>query len=178
MLSSAGVPRAVKDLAPRRDKIRPGPERKPIADRARRAGPEAKTIGIDPRDPKRAIAAEAGTQRETAMTRKLEKSEWDAFFSGVSKNLSGVAAQVEVASLKLGDQIEANWLPLFGVVYDAKDDIVEIAMEGLDHLIGTPRDIFVDEDAGKLVSFEIIDGDDVHQIIKLKPPIAAPSRPS
>ena len=75
-------------------------------------------------------------------TRKLEKSEWGAFFNGVSKNLADARAKVEVASLKLGDQIEANWLPLFGVVYDPKDDIVEIAMEGLDHLIRKPREIY------------------------------------
>ena len=39
--------------------------------------------------------------------RKLEKSKWHAFFDGLSKMLEGKRAEIEVASLALGDQIEA-----------------------------------------------------------------------
>lgn len=46
---------------------------------------------------------------------KLEKPKWRAFFDAVSKLLEGKVAEVEVASLKLGDQTEAEWLPLLGV---------------------------------------------------------------
>ena len=75
--------------------------------------------------------------------------------------------------MKLGDQVQANWLPLFGVDYDPKDDLFEIALKGLDHLIRRPREVYV-EDAGKLVSIEIIDRDNNHQIVKLKVPVSAP----
>ena len=40
-------------------------------------------------------------------------------------------AEIEVASLDLGDQIEAEWLPLLGITYDDKDDVLEIALEEL-----------------------------------------------
>lgn len=106
-------------------------------------------------------------------TRKLEKSEWSAFFNGVSKGVKGAQAEIEIASLKLGDQIEATWLPLYGVVYDAKDDIFEIALEGLDHLVQKPREVYVDEEGGKLSSIEIIDGDNNHQIVRFRQPLAA-----
>lgn len=107
-------------------------------------------------------------------TRKLEKSEWGPFFNSVSKGLKDAKAEIEVASLKLGDQIEANWLPLFGIVYDPKDDIFEIALEGLDHLIQKPHEVYVGEDGGKLMNVEIVDADKNHQIVTFKEPVSAP----
>jgi hypothetical protein len=48
--------------------------------------------------------------------RKLERDRWKAFFDLVSKGLVGKRVEVEVASMKIGDQIEAEWLPLLGIV--------------------------------------------------------------
>ncbi|MDB5407495.1 MAG: uncharacterized protein JWL84_2407 [Rhodospirillales bacterium] len=67
--------------------------------------------------------------------RKLEKSEWRPFFDTLSKSLVGKRAEIEVASLDLGDQIEAEFLPLLGIVFDNKDDTIEVALDGVDHLI-------------------------------------------
>jgi Family of unknown function (DUF5335) len=64
--------------------------------------------------------------------RKLEKTEWRRFFDWVSKGLVGKRAEIEIASLALGDQIEAEWLPLLGIAYDPKNDVLEIALDGLD----------------------------------------------
>jgi hypothetical protein len=77
--------------------------------------------------------------------RKLEKTEWRRFFDWVSKGLVGKRAEIEIASLALGDQIEAEWLPLLGITFDPKNDILEIALDGLDHLISRPREIYIDE---------------------------------
>ncbi len=49
-----------------------------------------------------------------------------------SAGLTGMRAEIEVASLTLGDEIQAEWLPLVGIAYDAKDDALEIALDGLD----------------------------------------------
>jgi hypothetical protein len=38
-------------------------------------------------------------------------------------------AEIEVASLDLGDQIQAEWLPLIGITYDPNDDVVEVALD-------------------------------------------------
>jgi hypothetical protein len=106
--------------------------------------------------------------------RKLEKTDWRLYFDHVSKTLKGAKAEIEVASLGLGDQVQANWLPLFGLVYDPKDDLVEVALDGLDHMIRKPREIYVDDEAGSLTSLEIIDGDGNHQIISFKQSLALP----
>jgi hypothetical protein len=108
-------------------------------------------------------------------TRKLDKTQWRTFFDRVSKMLEGKQAEIEVISLGLGDQVEAEWLPLLGIVYDPNDDIVEVALEDLDHLIQKPRDVYVEEGPGGLVALEIVDADDVKQIVKLRDPLMLPS---
>ena len=107
-------------------------------------------------------------------TRKLPKTEWQTYFDRVSKGLEGKLAEIEVASLALGDQVEARWLPLLGIVYDPKSDIVEIALEGLDHMIPKPRDIAVQEGPTGLASLEVTDEDGVMQIVKLRDPLLLP----
>jgi hypothetical protein len=102
---------------------------------------------------------------------KIDRPAWQAFFDTISKGLVGVRAEIEVASLALGDQIEAEWLPLLGITYDPKDDVLEIALGGLDHLIPRPQELYADAGAGALLSFEVIDGDGASQIIMLREPL-------
>jgi hypothetical protein len=106
---------------------------------------------------------------------KIDRAEWQTFFDTLSKGLIGMRAEIEVASLALGDQIEAEWLPLLGIAYDPKDDVLEIALDGLDHLIHKPRELYADSGAGGLLSFEVIDADGVAQIIKLREPLMLPA---
>jgi Family of unknown function (DUF5335) len=105
-------------------------------------------------------------------TRKLDKAEWQAYFDRVSKELEDAEAEIEVMSLALGDQIEAEWLPLYGVVYDPKDDLVEVALENLDHMIAKPREIYVDEQGGALVNIEVVDAGGVRQIVRFREKLA------
>jgi hypothetical protein len=51
-------------------------------------------------------------------TRKLDKKQWREFFDGISKILEEKQAEIEVGSLSLGNQVEAEWLPLLGIAYD------------------------------------------------------------
>src|SRR3984893_4539789 len=108
-------------------------------------------------------------------THKLDKKQWRSFFDGVSRLLEGKRAEIEVASLSLGDQGEAEWLPLLGIAYDPKDDLVEVALEGLDHLIHHPREIYVDDDVGGLVAIEVVTTDDEREILKLRDPLMLPA---
>jgi hypothetical protein len=120
-------------------------------------------------------AAAGSTWRSRTMAGKLEKSQWRAYFDRMSKALVGKRAEIEVASLKLGDQIEAEWLPLFGITYDPKDDILEIALDEVDHLINKPREVYVEEESLELTSLEVVDADDVRQIVVLRDPLMLPA---
>lgn len=108
--------------------------------------------------------------------RTLEKPEWKAYFDHLSKNLIGERAEVEIAGLALGDRIEARWIPLFGITYESKGDVLEIAMQGLDHLIHRPRDIVVTDSPEGLESMEINDAEGRKQIVKLMKPLRYPRR--
>lgn len=84
--------------------------------------------------------------------------------------LEGKQAEIEVASLSLGDQVEAEWLPLHGITYDPNDDLVEVALERLDHMIRKPREIYQDWIRG-LTTIEIVDADGTKQVVKLREPL-------
>jgi hypothetical protein len=124
-----------------------------------------------------AFAACAGEQnwRASMAVQKIDKPEWRAFFDWLSQGLLGARAEIEVASLDLGDQIEAEWLPLLGITYDDKDDLLEVALDGLDHLIYGPREVWADFNVGELISLEIIDDRGASQIIKLRQALMLPS---
>jgi hypothetical protein len=106
---------------------------------------------------------------------KIDKSAWRDFFDRLSRGLIGMRAEIEVASLAVGDQIEAEWLPFLGITYDSKDNVLEIALEGLDHLIKNPKEVWADTGGGALFNFEVIDGEGVSQIIRLREPLMLPA---
>jgi hypothetical protein len=104
-------------------------------------------------------------------TRKLDKNQWRTFFDRLSKTLEGKQAEIEVASLSLGDQVEAEWLPLHGITYDPNDDLVEVALEGLDHMIRKPREIYLEDRTIGLTTIEVVDADGTKQVVKLREPL-------
>ncbi len=105
-------------------------------------------------------------------TRILHSSEWQAYFDTMSKSLAGERALVEIEGLAFGDRrMQARSLPLIGITYDVKDDVLEIAMEGLDHLIRRPRDIIVSEGAEGLERLDVVDRGDQRQNIRLVKPL-------
>jgi hypothetical protein len=106
--------------------------------------------------------------------RKIEKSEWRSFLDAVSKVLQTKEVEIEVESLDLGDQVVAEWLPLLGISYDPNDDIVEIALVGIDHRIREPREMYLDNGAEALTSIEVIDGKGVKQIVNFKDKLMLP----
>ncbi len=107
-------------------------------------------------------------------TEKLDRSAWQSTFDRISRGLDGKRATVEVASLDLGDQVEADWVPIIGISYDPKDDLVEVALEGLDHMIRRPREIYVEQGVDGVHAVEIIDGEGARQIVRLRTPLALP----
>jgi hypothetical protein len=107
-------------------------------------------------------------------TRKLDKTQWKGFLERMSKLLEGKQAEIEVASLKLGDQIEAEWVPIVGLTYDPKDDLIDVELDGLDHMIPKPRELYV-ENGVSVASIEIVDADGVMQILKFKDPMMLPA---
>jgi hypothetical protein len=97
---------------------------------------------------------------------RIDRRGWQAFCDTFSHALVGKRAEIEVASLDLGDQIVAEWLPLRGISYDRKDDVVVIALDGVDHMIRSPREFHADY---------VVDDEDRRQIIRFADPLALPA---
>jgi len=107
--------------------------------------------------------------------RKLDQKQWKPFFDGISRMLGAKQAEIEVLSLDLGDQVAAEWLPLLGLTYDPKNDVLDVELEGLDHMISKPREIYVEDGGVGLASFAITDAEGARQIVKLRAPMALPA---
>ncbi len=106
---------------------------------------------------------------------QLAKTQWQAYFDRISKALGAKQVQIEVTGLGLGDQIEADWIPLVGLSYDPKNDVFAVIAEGVDHLIRHPKQIHIDQEVDWLLSIEAIDAEDNHHIVLLKNPLSLPA---
>jgi hypothetical protein len=104
----------------------------------------------------------------------IDKEDWASFLEWVTRGLSGGRAEIDVLGLDIGAQVEARALPLLGLAYDHKSDLIEVALEGLDHLIRQPRELSAHEEEDGLLSIRIVGKDDVTQIIKLTGPLNLP----
>lgn len=106
---------------------------------------------------------------------KLEKAVWREYFDRVSKTIEGKNVELEVEALEIGSQIELEWVPLMGLLYDPKNDVLAVMVEGLDHMIRRPQTVFVDMTGSALTSVEVIDADQVRHIIRLRDPLMLPA---
>ena len=106
---------------------------------------------------------------------KLAKKQWQPYFDRVSKVLTDEPAEVEATALPIGVQAVAEWLPILGIVYDRKNDLIEIAFEEIDHMIAAPKEIYVDEGPMGLESVEIVGRDGIRHIVQLRNPLLLPA---
>ena len=98
--------------------------------------------------------------------KKLNKDEWSKYFDNISKTIGSKNVEIRVTGLVFGSQIEAMSLPLNGLTYDAKNDLLQVSTDNVDHLIRHPKNIHADYGIDGLHSIEVIDSDNNHQIIK------------
>jgi hypothetical protein len=109
-----------------------------------------------------------------ATLRNLPKAEWRGFFDVMSKSVLGKRAEVEVASPDLGDQIVAEWIPILGITYDSRDDLLDVALDRANRLIRHPKEITVEEAATGLASVAVVDAEGARHVVRLKEPLELP----
>lgn len=108
---------------------------------------------------------------------RLVRADWQSYCERISRGIdSGQRAELEVVSLDLGDHLETSWVPIMGLVYEPKTDLLEVALEGVDHLITHPREVLVETSKRGIVSVEIVADDDVRRIVRLLEPLSLPPR--
>jgi uncharacterized protein YuzE len=120
-------------------------------------------------------------RRVFAMSFQLvQKPEWQTLFDAISKTLEGKFAEIEVMGLDLGDQLEVEWLPINGITYDPKDEAlyiyIQAADRNLDHMIASPREVYIEFGSAGLSHVVVIDPYDHKQIVRFRAPLELPPR--
>ena len=80
------------------------------------------------------------------MSELIKKEDYHVYFDDLSKFFEDDLVQIEVVGLKLGDQIEADYVTLNGMTYEPKEDILFLYLgDELEHTIRNPVEIYIDE---------------------------------
>ncbi len=111
-------------------------------------------------------------------TQRIDKARLKDYFDHFSMIMPTELVEIEVAGLDLGDQIEAEWVPLSGISYDPKDDVVVVDLNDgqVQHSIRAPAEVTVEEDDGGIRSLSIRCGEGHLHVLRLKAPRALPAR--
>ena len=105
---------------------------------------------------------------------KFDRSKFIGVCAAVSSRLLGKRAEIEVVSPIDGILIAARWRPLIGIVYDPTDDALKIMLDGVDHVIFHPREMYLDFGVDGLQNLGILDQANAWQIVLLRDPLMLP----
>lgn len=100
-------------------------------------------------------------------TKRLDEEEWGRYFDNAAGTLLGRKATVEVVAPDVGAQFAAVGVNVIGIVYDPKDKLLEVALDGMDHLIRHPQEIYVEETPRGLSAVEATDGSGRKHIVQI-----------
>jgi hypothetical protein len=110
------------------------------------------------------------------MTRELRREGWQAYFDELVTS-QALQATLELVGPELGDQTEAERMPLDSISYDDQDDAITIGLGGwghrypvvLWHTIDRPRRVELYEHDGSPQAILIEGGDGVRTLVRLSP---------
>ncbi len=105
------------------------------------------------------------------ITTRIEAENWQNKFAELSEQLTNKIVTIEINGLDLGSQTEAVSVRLKGIVYDPKDNIVEISCEDFEHLISSPVEIYYTQEMGALKSIEFVDEENRAQLVTFVSPL-------
>lgn len=108
-------------------------------------------------------------------TQKLDRAALRPYFDRVSRLLEGRRADIDIAALNIGDQLAAKSAPLLGLAYDPHDDRIAIMVEGLEHMVQHPREVYVQTEGSELSSMDVIDAEGISHIVRFHQPLLLPA---
>jgi len=104
-------------------------------------------------------------------TIKVPHEKLEKYFDTFSKHFlihdSTTAVDVEVMSSDLGNQFVAEGSHLAGISYDPHTHAIEIELEGGDHRVYKPSEVWVEEeDDGFVKAIEMVQPDGTREIVR------------
>jgi len=118
-----------------------------------------------------AVTARSG--KDTTMeTMRIPTDQLEAHFDKFTKHFllkeSTNAADVEILAPDWGDQYVAEGVQLRGITYDPRERAIEFELEGGDHRIPQPKEVWtVEEPDGFIKAIEIVHDDATREVVKV-----------
>jgi hypothetical protein len=85
----------------------------------------------------------------------IPRQHWTEYFDSVSRRFfrddQPEVATIAVPSRLAGDRTAVHGARVIGITYDRHDDVLDVALDGVDHLVYRPTEIRVIEDADGFV---------------------------
>jgi Family of unknown function (DUF5335) len=97
---------------------------------------------------------------------KIDRRRWIDVCAAISWGIRGKRAEIEVR--------EAPRQPVLGIAYDPAIDALTIMLDGVDHFVFNPREMYLDFALGEIQSLEILDAENAWQIVVLRDPLRLP----
>ena len=119
-------------------------------------------------------------QRSDIETRKVPTDQLEQLFTHFTRNFlirqSTNSVDVEVLGADSGDQFEAEGARIFGITFDPRENSVEFELDGGDHRIINPREVWVAEEPdGFIKAIEVVRNDGTREVARVKRGGIAPS---
>lgn len=96
------------------------------------------------------------------------KTYFDKFTRHFLLRESTNAVDVEILSPDLGDQFAAEGAHLYGITYDPKDNALEFELEGGDHRVRQPKEVWIAEELdGFIKAIEIVRDDGTREVARV-----------
>jgi hypothetical protein len=105
-------------------------------------------------------------------TRRIPREELETYFDKFTKHFlaheSTNRVDVELVAPDWGDQFAAEGAHLYGITYDPKDDALEFELEGADHRILHPQEVWVAEEIDTFVkAIQVVRDDGRREIARV-----------
>ena len=115
-------------------------------------------------------------------TRKVPADQLEHLFTHFTRNFlireSTNSVDVEVLGADSGDQFEAEGARIFGITFDPRANSVEFELDGGDHRIINPREVWVAEEPdGFIKAIEVVRDDGTREVARVKRGGIAPFSP-
>jgi hypothetical protein len=106
-------------------------------------------------------------------TKQIHRDQLASYFDAFTKHFlmyeSTNTADVELLAPDWGDQFAAEGDHLRGITYDPKDNTIEFELEGFNHRIPDPGEVWVIEELDGFVrALEVIEAQGARQIARVK----------
>jgi hypothetical protein len=110
--------------------------------------------------------------RNELETKKIPNEQLKMYFDEFTRHFllreSTNAVDVEVLAPDWGDQFAAEGSHLFGITYDPKDNALEFELEGGDHRVTKPKEVWTAEEFdGFVKAIEIVKDDGTREVARV-----------